>query len=35
MNLVADAKAALPAVLPAGRSVILEMVADAVVDRYR
>ena len=35
MSLVADAKAALPAVLPAGRSVILEMVADAVVDRYR
>jgi geranylgeranyl pyrophosphate synthase len=35
MSLVAEAKAALPAVLPAGRSVILEMVADAVVDRYR
>ena len=32
---VAEAKAALPAVLPGGRSVLLELVADAVVERYR
>jgi len=32
---VAEAKAALPALLPDGRSVLLELVADAVVERYR
>ncbi len=32
---VADAKASLPALLPGGRSVLLELVADAVVERYR
>ncbi|HEV7162830.1 MAG TPA: polyprenyl synthetase family protein [Solirubrobacteraceae bacterium] len=35
LAVVADAKAALPAVLPGGRSVLLELVADAVVERYR
>jgi geranylgeranyl pyrophosphate synthase len=35
LAVVADAKAALPAILPGGRSVLLEMVADAVVERYR
>jgi geranylgeranyl pyrophosphate synthase len=35
LAVVADAKAALPALLPAGRSALLEMVADAVVERYR
>jgi geranylgeranyl pyrophosphate synthase len=35
LAIVADAKAALPAVLPAGRSLLLQLVADAVVERYR
>jgi geranylgeranyl pyrophosphate synthase len=35
LAVVAEAKAALPAILPGGRSVLLEMVADAVVERYR
>jgi geranylgeranyl pyrophosphate synthase len=32
---VAQAKAALPASLPKGRSALLDLVADAVVERYR
>ncbi len=32
---VAEAKASLPALLPDGRSLLLELVADAVVERYR
>ena len=35
LAVVAEAKAALPAILPDGRSVLLELVADAVVERYR
>lgn len=35
LAVVASAKAALPAVLPDGRSALLELVADAVVERYR
>jgi geranylgeranyl pyrophosphate synthase len=35
LAVVADAKASLPAVLPGGRSTLLELVADAVVERYR
>jgi geranylgeranyl pyrophosphate synthase len=35
LAVVAEAKAALPAILPGGRSVLLELVADAVVERYR
>jgi geranylgeranyl pyrophosphate synthase len=35
LAVVATAKAALPEVLPDGRSALLEMVADAVVERYR
>jgi geranylgeranyl pyrophosphate synthase len=35
LGIVAEAKSALPAVLPGGRSVLLELVADAVVERYR
>jgi geranylgeranyl pyrophosphate synthase len=35
LAVVADAKEALPALLPDGRSALLEMVADAVVERYR
>jgi geranylgeranyl pyrophosphate synthase len=35
LAVVAGAKAALPAVLPNGRSALLELVADAVVERYR
>jgi geranylgeranyl pyrophosphate synthase len=35
LSFVAEAKAALPALLPDGRSVLLELVADAVVERYR
>jgi len=35
LAVVAEAKAALPAVLPDGRSQLLELVADAVVERYR
>jgi geranylgeranyl pyrophosphate synthase len=35
LAVVAEAKAALPAILPDGRSALLELVADAVVERYR
>jgi geranylgeranyl pyrophosphate synthase len=35
LAVVAEAKAALPASLPAGRSALLDLVADAVVERYR
>ena len=35
LAVVAEAKAALPAVLPDGRSMLLDRVADAVVERYR
>jgi geranylgeranyl pyrophosphate synthase len=35
LAVVAEAKAALPAVLPGGRSLLLDLVADAVVERYR
>ena len=35
LAVVAAAKAALPEVLPDGRSALLELVADAVVERYR
>ena len=35
LEIVTEAKAALPAILPAGRSAMLELVADAVVERYR
>ena len=35
LALVAEAKASLPAILPGGRSELLELVADAVVERYR
>jgi geranylgeranyl pyrophosphate synthase len=35
LAIVAEAKAALPAILPNGRSALLDMVADAVVERYR
>jgi len=35
LAVVATAKAALPEVLPDGRSALLELVADAVVERYR
>ncbi len=35
IDLVAQAKADLPACLPDGRAALLELVADAVVDRYR
>jgi geranylgeranyl pyrophosphate synthase len=35
LEVVAEAKAELPAMLPDGRSVLLDMVADAVVQRYR
>ncbi len=35
LGLVAEAKASLPAILPGGRSELLELVADAVVERYR
>ncbi len=34
LQLVAEAKAELPAILPGGRSALLELVADAVVERY-
>jgi geranylgeranyl pyrophosphate synthase len=34
LAVVAEAKAALPAILPDGRSTLLDMVADAVVERY-
>jgi geranylgeranyl pyrophosphate synthase len=35
LAVVAEAKATLPAILPGGRSVLLELVADSVVERYR
>jgi geranylgeranyl pyrophosphate synthase len=35
LALVAKAKAALPSILPGGRAELLELVADAVVERYR
>jgi geranylgeranyl pyrophosphate synthase len=35
LAVVAEAKAALPTILPHGRSALLELVADAVVERYR
>jgi geranylgeranyl pyrophosphate synthase len=35
LAVVAVAKAGLPAILPDGRSALLELVADAVVERYR
>lgn len=35
LAVVAEAKAALPAILPDGRSTLLGLVADAVVERYR
>jgi geranylgeranyl pyrophosphate synthase len=35
LAVVANAKAALPALLPEGRSELLDLVADAVVERYR
>ncbi|HTU77466.1 MAG TPA: polyprenyl synthetase family protein [Solirubrobacteraceae bacterium] len=35
LAVVAEAKSALPAILPDGRSALLDMVADAVVERYR
>jgi geranylgeranyl pyrophosphate synthase len=35
LAVVAEAKAGLPAILPDGRSALLELVADAVVERYR
>jgi geranylgeranyl pyrophosphate synthase len=35
LAVVAEAKGSLPAVLPEGRSALLELVADAVVERYR
>ena len=35
LAMVQKAKAALPAVLPGERSGLLELVADAVVERYR
>ncbi len=35
LAVVVEAKAVLPASLPAGRTALLELVADAVVDRYR
>lgn len=35
LTFVADAKAALPGLLPEGRAALLDLVADAVVERYR
>ena len=35
LAVVSEAKAALPAILPDGRAALLDMVADAVVERYR
>jgi geranylgeranyl pyrophosphate synthase len=35
LAVVAEAKAGLPAILPDGRSALLDLVADAVVERYR
>jgi geranylgeranyl pyrophosphate synthase len=35
LAVVAEAKAALPAILPDGRAALLDLVADSVVERYR
>ena len=35
LALVAEAKEMLPAILPNGRAALLDLVADAVVERYR
>ncbi len=35
LEVVAEAKSALPAILPDGRAELLDLVADAVVERYR
>ncbi len=35
LGVVAEAKGALPEILPGGRAALLDMVADAVVERYR
>ncbi len=35
LAVVAEAKATLPAILPDGRAALLDLVADAVVERYR
>jgi geranylgeranyl pyrophosphate synthase len=35
LAVVAEAKEALPAILPGGRSLLLDLVADSVVERYR
>jgi geranylgeranyl pyrophosphate synthase len=35
LAVVAKAKAALPTILPGGRSLLLDLVADSVVERYR
>ena len=35
LDVVAEAKAELPSILPDGRAVLLDLVADAVVERYR
>jgi geranylgeranyl pyrophosphate synthase len=35
LELVAEAKATLPDILPNGRAMLLDLVADAVVERYR
>ena len=35
LAVVAEAKASLPTILPAGRSALLGLVADVVVERYR
>ncbi|HEV7585346.1 MAG TPA: polyprenyl synthetase family protein [Solirubrobacteraceae bacterium] len=35
LAVVAKAKAALPSILPGGRSLLLDLVADSVVERYR
>jgi geranylgeranyl pyrophosphate synthase len=35
LGVVAEAKAALPSILPGERSVLLDLVADSVVERYR
>jgi hypothetical protein len=34
LSIVSEAKAMLPALLPDGRHELLELVADAVVERY-
>jgi geranylgeranyl pyrophosphate synthase len=35
LGIVAEAKSSLPTSLPSGRSALLDLVADAVVERYR